>query len=774
MEPPFFILRFLIAAQVYGILSSMPDDKQKDEHKLFGLIIQNLGTVIKNSVLYPVSHPISEISIKNFKASLDKWFLASDVLDVGISQDSVLLSGEFVDKKNELYREVASHLHSHGISSLCFKKGLATSELTEMFRFLKKDAKLIREGGDPGEIVPVLEHILIGTVDYSTLLEGTGGAVSKSDEELWKSLTNVSQESLQGRLPREREEFIRQFLGDSRSSASVLNRIYRDAVSRMEGDDAVTRTRESIARIYDYISRNPDGVSSTAREDIGKIVSRLDPEFVMRLFSPARVDNRDFDLAGEMMKDVPDEFVAGFIESLIKSSGGFNENLLKVFERLSPGGAREGRIVSMVAGRFAEAQAVDNAALAEIQMSIKEVFAANPESSFMSQMYNLTVDTFVDRKAAAMDLPKELVAMVESYARSRSEENFKKQESELVLNLMWYENDPADYSRLCSRITGIVPELFRIRDIDAVKDIFMFFLGADGPGNRTMPGIKEENDRVTAFLNGESVIKQTLSFLASSDEMGAQTAAFVFNMIRNQYSFGMLLDEFCREGKPGRRNNLSLALKDLSEVETDVLAERVKSADPRNSGELYGLMREACPERARKLVVDIASIGDIALKRHILDGFVPGTEEEFAALMTMLRKEKDPFLVRKAVMAVLSGGDPRVVGEIFSYASGALAPGGLLEEIIDVSGEIGSGASVGHLGRIIEKRDILGRNEKIKTAAAVALGRIQSPEAIETLKRSASKAPKAVKDICDVILNLKGKKEESPAKGGISGEGYEG
>lgn len=738
----------------YGIIQDMPEDISKENLKLFSLIMQNLGTIIKNSVLYPVSHPISELSIKNFKVSIDKWFSANETLNIGISPDSVLLDGNFIDKKNVLYREVGSHLHAHGISAIFFRKGLDINELMGMFKFLKDEAKLMREGNSAALKIPEFEHITIKSVDYSLLLEGEGGHLSEGDEGLWRMLTDVSSESRRGKLPEEREEFIRNFLKDSKRSAMVLNKIYKDAVLKLEGDDAVSKTRESFARIYDYVSKNPEGVGDSARTDIGKIVSRLDPDFVVRLFSPGIVDGRDFDFTREMMKDVPDEFVAGFIESLVRSSGGFNENLLKVFERISPGGAREGKIASIVAERLSEASAITRESLTEMQMSIKEVFASNPGSGFMSQMYNLTVDTFIDRKAAKMNLPKDLVAMVESYNKELEDGGFKGQETELILNLMWYETDAAAFERLSARLKKTIPGLLISRDISSIKDIISLFFVEEIGNKRKISGAEHNIKNFKDDLKKESFIREITTLLAGSDEKKAVEAAFILKKLSSPGMVNAVLDEFCREEKEGRRNNLFLVLGNLSYEEMDILAERIKMSDSRSARELFSLFKKKVPDKAKKLALELLNSNDISVKTDILDDLIPETEEERSSIKNILKHETDPVLRRKAIMSLFKTKERADVEDLFLFAAQTGGNNELLMEVIEIAGEMGSRESVNSLGAILGLRDIFNRNEKIKFSAVVALGRIRNEEAIGAVKKAYGKCSGKVRDICDVVLKL--------------------
>ncbi|MEA3488831.1 MAG: hypothetical protein U9R44_00610, partial [Candidatus Omnitrophota bacterium] len=117
----------------------MKKELSKKQLELFDLILRELSTAIKNSVLYATDHPLFSFSIKNLKASLEKWLSEEGELDIGISQDNILLGGVFVRQKDDVYSEVASYLHSRGIVAISVFKEIDTDELTDFFKFIKND-----------------------------------------------------------------------------------------------------------------------------------------------------------------------------------------------------------------------------------------------------------------------------------------------------------------------------------------------------------------------------------------------------------------------------------------------------------------------------------------------------------------------------------------------------------------------------------------------------------------------------------------------------------
>jgi hypothetical protein len=750
----------------------MQDDISKEHLALFSLIVQNLGTVLKNIVIYPALHPISQLSIKNLKNSLDKWFLERERLDLGVSPESVLLNGNFVDKKNLLYRELASRLHGYGLSAVAFKKGLELKELEDMFRFLKEEAGAKKEGVTG--VIPDLCHITIKAVDYSSVLKGDNGGIS-AEEDLWRTLADISEESCQGKLPEEREEFISNFLKDPKRSAVVLNKIYRDAVSKLDGEGTVVQTREVIARICDYMANNPGALGNSTREDIGELISRLDADLVAKLFRPDTVNGRDFDLALEVMRDVPDEFIAGFIGSLVRSNGGFNENIFKVLDKISPGGSRDGKIAALVAEKISGDRTITPEVLAEMQTTIGEVFSAHAESGFMSQMYNLAVNTFIDRKAFKIKLPRELSVMAEEYKMTALAGRAKKYETELILNLMWDETDPGAFSGLCARLAGILPELLESAYIDSIKDVFSFFFTEINPENRENPEMAGLIDDFKNMLRDDAALARLIKLLAGSDEKNARDIALMLEQVRTPKVLNMVIDEFYREEKEGRKKNLSLVLENMSPEEAEIVFGRIRQADGRASRELFNVLKRIFPRESRRFAAElISSGGSSGVKTDIIADFVPENEAERDMIKNILRNETDPVFRRKAIEALFKTMDKAAVKDLFRIASRGGYKSEFLKEVIEMSGEFNSQEAVPLLSQILRRSDIFRRNEKVRMAAVVALGRIRNAEAVEAIREALGKSSKAVADICGMILSLENRGSGEKGNDGDASYGNKG
>src|SRR3989338_3182668 len=343
----------------------MGEGLSKERLALFDRIVRSFGVAIKNNVLYPRGHPSLKSSIDSFSEALNKWFTQEEALELGITQDNLLLGGEAVREDSALYKEVADYLHHSGLMAIAFSKGLEAKELEELFRLLKKEVKE----------VPRTPHIAIKETDYSTLLRsGQGASAETKEEDIWRTLCQIGEDSRSGRLPDTKAEFLENFLKDTKASARVLNKIYKDAVAKLEEKKTTDEIRGVFARVVRYFEGRPPEDAKESRRLLADIIVKLGPNLVAGILEEAKVDGRVFDFSREILKDFSDEMISKFIASLIESQGIVNENLIKVFDKFVAGKPSPAAIVSQVFDSLAEKGFLDKGVLSRFESSVKNIF----------------------------------------------------------------------------------------------------------------------------------------------------------------------------------------------------------------------------------------------------------------------------------------------------------------------------------------------------------------------------------------------------------------
>ena len=733
----------------------------KDQLELFNLILQNFSTTIKNSVLYATDHPIFEFSIKNFKKSLEEWFSEEDRIDLGITSETILLGGETVDAGSDLARDVADHLHSRGMVAISFTKGIEKDELVEFFKFIKSDTKTIRAKSGVLKNIPPVPHIKIKEIDYSALLGSAREKVTSEEEDIWKSLSEIAAEAKGGKLPESKSEFLVDFLKDTRRSSLVLNKLYREAVSKLEDEETVQNIREAIARVYDYFAKSGDDSGKVAKGNLSRLIARLDPELVIRLFDPEIVDNKDFDLAQEMTRDFSDDFVAEFIESLMSGQDTFNESLLKVFDKLVPGGTKASNVASMVTDKLLDKNLLSRDTLTKLQMSIKEIFGAHPDSDFMSQMYKITVETFIDQKTESQTYAARLAPLVSEYLKAVKNEHLKKHEAELLLNIVWNEDDPDDFIKFSGKLEEIMPDLIVLKDIRHIRNIFELFTEDLRPEQRKKEAISAEAHDILERIAGEDLVNTIISFVPDSDIKSLEDVVFILLNV-GESATEHLLDVFFLEKNMLRRNKIGFVLSEMKGLASDKILERLKGTEPPLSGELFGILKKHDPEKARLFAKEAFTHKDVNMRLQALDGFHPTTAEEKNEIFNVFRKEKNKDVRDKAMTILLKTEDEDTINRLFRVAERKFFNHELLLKMVKASGEIGSQGAYKHIERAFRRKSLFDKGDDLRIAAAASLGKLRTDEAMELIEKGLTDRSERVRNMCEIIMKLEERSQKAP------------
>ena len=733
----------------------MEKELSKEKLSLFELILHNFSTAIKNSVLYSTDHSVFEFSVKNFLDSLNEWFKFEGSLELGVSHDNVLLSGAFVKGKNELHKEIAEFLHQRGIIAVIFEKGLELKSLLDFFDSVREEPKVIRAKRGIASSLPPDSHIRIKEIDYSLLLGSIGGELTGSEEELWRSLTDIAEIAKGGALPESKSEFIVSFLKDYDKSATVLNKVFKQALNKLETEEAVKRIHESLARIYRYFDRVNGAVGEEANINLSLLIARLTPELVMRLFEPAVVDGAAFNLADRIARGFSDDFISDFIGSLVSTERSFNENLLLIFDKLLPDPERATSIAAMVADELNREKLLSADTLSQMQLSIKEMFSSHPENKFMSQMYKMTVESFLTRKSIAVESSQRLKLMVDEFSSLRSEIKQMGEESELFINILYYQDSPSEFTSLTERLMGMVDVLLEGEDARRLKYIYEFFFDKMRPEQKNVTEIKKEAENISAKLTEERMLKKVISLIPKLNPEEAEDVGYILSVVQKK-SLPLVIRAFTGVKEDAERKNFLHILRKLRNIDAEEIIRGIESSPAPQALELFDILEEIAPERAKEEAVRLLSHGSSRVRNRALGKLELKEESEIKSVFTILKNETDRKTQGAAISRLLEVGEKGVVERLFRMAGGRIFSKDMLLLVIEESGKLKSVPAVEQMGNILKKRSFFGgkKAEDIKAAAVSSLNRVHSDEAMKLIEEASSSGTKRIRDMCEAILKL--------------------
>ncbi|MGB2600944.1 MAG: hypothetical protein WBD00_04275 [Candidatus Omnitrophota bacterium] len=731
-------------------------DTPKQGTELYDSIVRALSLAIKNSALYTFDHPICKSSIDNFKGILSKWFTDNEKLDLGISQNNIFFDGEEIKEEDERYREVAEYLHLRGIISLTFLEGITLNELIEFFGLIKNDKRALRKMGGILKNIAPTPHLVIREIDYSALLVKTRkGEEASEEEKVWQSLFDVVQDTKGGELPASKKEFLTGFFEDTKKSAKVLNQVYKGAVNSLQDEATSQEIQETVGKICRYFEKYSKPEAKEMKIKLMEVVSQLDPELINMLFERTVVDGEDFDLADDITKDFSDAYVAGFIENMISDEDTFNENLLKVFDKLAPGASKATNVVSMVADKLFSKRILNPSTLTKMQMSIKEIFNTNPQSNFMNQMYKITVDAVVNKKIDTLVYVARLSPLINKFAQAVEEGELKKEEIWLLLNVLWLENDSDEFSKFGEKIIDVLPELLDSKEIVRIKEILEFFTEKQRPEQIE----NESMVMATRSLVDKIATKETkdslISFIPEASSTELEDIADI--LVRSKVdSARLLVDAFIRENNPAHVNKFRTVVSRVQDEVVKEAIDRIEYGEPLVVRNLFRILSEYAPEKAHLISKKLLGHKDPQIRLEALDIFIPGNDEEKHGIFIAFKKESNEEVQRKIAGVLLRTKDDKLINILFRYTERSWFKRRFLMRLVDLCGQMRVEETLPHLRRTFLKKSWFGskKQEDLRIAAVTSLGRLGIPEALELIQQGLNDKNTRVREMCEIITKL--------------------
>jgi hypothetical protein len=702
-------------------------------------------------MFYKPDHPINIFSIHNLKASLDKWFSDKDKLDVGISRDCLYLEGKPVKENDETHGEMAGHLHSRGMVAFSFKKGIDSDELVRFFSLIRNDRKTIQENGG----FQNSDHIRIKEIDYRSLLTRSAEKPESEEEKIWQFLFNVAEQSKEGELPESKVDFLINFFKDTQRSAKTLNKVYKEAVSHLQDTHKAKEIRDAIVQICQYLEKHSDQDVKDLKVQLMNVIAQLNPDLINILFERTLDGGQDYDLAKTIAKDFSEDYVAEFIESLIQNEDSFNENLLKVFDKLAPGPTKANSVVSMVTDKLFATRIMNPDTLSQLQMSIMEIFKRHPESNFMNQIYKITVDAVMNKKIDTLVYMARLSPLINKFVQSMEEGELKKEKIWLLLNILWLENDPAEFKRFTGKLISVLPELIDSKDTGRLREIVEFFTEKIRPEQKSdQQMIVEIKDGLGRIASRESV-DAIISLIPGAGQKDLED--IIYTLIRSQAQCaGLLVDAYIAEKNPAFRNKFRfIFLKIRNEIAREAV-NRMEECDSSVVKDLFQILLDCAPPKAHLAAKKLIRHKNAQIRWQALEVFEPANGEEMLDVYKIYKKEKNKGVKKKAATVLLRSRNSDVINRLFTHASWSRFRHKDLLELVELCGNVRVQEAFIHLKRIFFKRGLIAskRRDDLRVAVITSAGRLQSADALTFVQNAIHDGRKRVREMAEIVLQL--------------------
>lgn len=699
--------------------------------------------------LYPDGHQAVSDALGRLVQLTAAPSLASP-LRISVLTDQLAVDGHTLARPDTAVSELAELLHTHLIGELTILPGGDAQAWRSFLLLIARSPDSHRADGGitrAWSMMPA-RHVEIREIDYAELLrERQSGIEAKWDD--------IIAHCLQGQANTLDEAALRALLeaaADPDRLADLIDTLDAQALETGHGVNArVVALIDLLNRIIEVTrEREPDRLESAVHHAAGAL-GRLSPEVMIALLARRSGGSEGPSppgLVASLLDRMPDDTVAGFVARNAFNGDSSLERVAQAFQTLVPATDRRDEMLTRIHDQAAQLR---GGSLEEFESTwesvVQKLITSYSDEPFVAGEYARELSAArtqaVDVERTSDDPPERLA----SWHRTVSENELRRLDLALVLDLLRIEEDRERWSNLMRPIVNLVDDLLLVGDFNAAADLLTALVEHAGPA-----AAESRRETTRAALNelvSGSMMHHIVANLAAVDDLNFERLRDACVLV-GENLIGHLADALSREDRARPRERLTsmlIAFGATGRQEAERLKGSPNAAVRRTAiyllrefggsealPQLTELLDDAEPQVQREAVRAILGIGTEEAYRVLQKALIEGTEQSREAIMRSLSSSRDEAAV-PLLCYIVTHVDHR----------GSL--GAIHRRAIEALGMLKSPAGIPALKDALYRGEWWAprRTTTLRAAAALALAKIGTPEAATILEEAAASGPRGVR-----------------------------
>jgi HEAT repeat protein len=720
-------------------------------------------------VLYPAGHPAIAATLGRIAQMTAAGALAAP-LRITVLPDGLLLDSRPPARGDAALVELATLLHSHLIGEITVNAGGDVEAWRTFLLLLGRPPESVRADGGIARVWTTMagRHVELREIDYAEVLRERAGGESA----VWD---RVIANCLQGHAFDLDEEGIRELLGvaiDSDRLAALMASL-EDTVPKAGGIGAKTAAMMRMLRnIIDVVSKaDPDKVEPVLRT-MASAVGQVSPEMMLGLLHPQQDEEDDGPrLMKAVVSRMTDHTIARFVSKNIIAASSSTDRLALAFQSLVRAPDQQQRLLALAREDVAASPLGSTEGFEAVWNNMAErLLTSYSDESFVSDEYGRELSgsrlKAVEVEQVNDDPPERISAWLGSIATT----SLRALDLTLVLDLLRIEEDPARWGELMKPVVVLLEDLLLVGDFDAASEVIGVLVMEASP-EATVPARRQHALTAIDLLIAGAMMRHITTHLATIEE-GQFERVRAMCVSLGEVLVRPLAEALSVEERPRTRERLTSILLAFGTVGRRTIERLKNSPNPvvrrtaiqlmRQFGgseslpDLTELLDDSEPQVQREAVRAILNIGTDAAFRILEQALSGGTVRSRDAIMQSIGTVRDERAT-PLFAYILGHVDHR----------GALAP--IYVRAIESLGALRDPAGVPPLREVLYKGEWWAprRTAALRSAAAAALSRIGTPEAIAVLEEAVERGSRGIRSAARVQLsNAHGRRPARSAAGG--------
>lgn len=709
-------------------------------------------------VLYPDAHPAIAATL-NRLTQLTSHPLLTAPLCIEVNARALTMGGATLPKPDAAVSELATLLHTHLIGELRVNPGGDSAAWHQFLRLLGRPADDVRaQGGIARQWTTMAgRHVEVREVDYAEVLrERAQGADASWEQVIANCLTGKVFD-----LP----EALLQSLLDGSIDSETLTQVFRQLDEAVEGSGGNAGARAAalirllrglVTAVHDRAPQQEERVM----RDLAMALGHASPELLVSLVAQGHEQSEaGSPIIEHVLERMPDGSIASFVARQVVEASAPIERVAQAFHALVVDGDRRERLVGM-AHDTAIVSGAEGDAFEQSWSDIAErLLTQYSDEPFVSAHYAQQLTTVraeaVDVEQTSDDPPERLTAWLGTVATSE----LRRLDLSLVLDLLRLEQDFGRREALMTPVIALIDDLLLVGDFEAAE-VVLGVLGDEA--NRHDAPERQQLARTTLErLITPATMRHFVSHLATLDDAQFARVKTICLSLGERF-VRPLAEALSLEERTRTRERLSEILVGFGSVGRAEIEQLKSSANPAVRRTAIYLLREFGGSDALPDLTELLDDAEPGVQRDAVRAILQiGSDQGYRVLEQAL--ETGTAQSREAIMqALASQRDERatpLLTYILEHVSHAGALGWVYLRALDLLGQLRDGEAIPALETALYKGEWWAprRTAALRGAAATALARIGTAEAVAALVKASQQGSRGVRSAAltqlDAIAN---------------------
>ena len=702
-------------------------------------------------LLYPSGHPAIAATLGRI-AQITAPAALSGPLKITVLPDGLLLDARAPARGDAALNELATLLHSHLIGEMTIHPGGDVEAWRTFLVLLGRSPESVRTDGGIARVWTTMagRHVELREIDYAEVLRERSGG----DPAVW---ARIVANCLQGSSFDLDEAGIRELLGiaaDSEKMADLMASLESSADSGGIGLKTAAMMR-MLRGIVEVVSKKEPDQLEPVLKNMAAAVGHCSPEMLLGLMGH-QGDDEGPQLIQAVVSRMTDSTISRFVSRHIISGDTSTDRLAQAFQTLVRDDGAQQRLLALARDDVAASPLGSTAGFESVWNNIAEkLLTSYSDEPFVSDAYGKELSgartKAIDVEGVSDDPPERIGAWLGTIATTA----LRALDLTLMLDLLRIEQNEERWRELMKPLVGLIEDLLLVGDFDAAAELIGVLVGEGGGDGSTA----RRQIALTAIdiLIAGSMMRHVTTHLATVDEAQfARVKAMAVSL--GEVLVRPLAEALSVEERPRTRERLTSILLAFGSVGRRTIERLKSSQNPAVRRTAIHLMRqfggsEALPDLTellddnepqvqREAVRAILNVGTDAAYRILEQALAGGTLQSRDAIMQSIG------LVR----------DERAT-PLFAYILGHVDHRGALAHVylraIESLGALRDPAGIVPLRDALYKGEWWAprRTRALRSAAASALARIGTPEALAVLDEAVARGSRGVRSTARAQLS---------------------